>query len=297
MPDNILTMELILDVGSTKTEWIILDENAVFQRFTTDGFNPNCTERQCLVSIVESAKTQYLAPLPKEIQSIHYYGAGCGYEPNCRLIREVFQHNFPNAEIDVTHDLMAACHAILGYEKGIACVLGTGSNACVYDGENIVERAVSLGYLVGDEGSGMHIGREVVKTYFYGFMPVDLRDVFTATYHLELDEFLNNVYHKGRPSKYLASFARFADEHQTHPYIQELVKGCFRACIEAFVLHFGNCKTMKVCFIGSVAMRFKDLLKDCLSEYGLMMGEVMQTPAEGLIRYYGMRHGVFMFNV
>ena len=290
-------MKLIIDAGSTKMDWILLDGNAVIQRFTTEGFNPNCAERQCLVGIVEYVKTHNLASLPKEIQSIHYYGAGCGFEPNRHLIKEVFRHYFPNSEIDVTHDLMAACHALLGHEKGIVCILGTGSNACVYDGGSIVDRAVSLGYIVGDEGSGMHIGREVVKSYFYGFMPKDLRRKFDATYTLELNDFLNNVYHKGQPSKYLASFAKFAVENQTHPYIQGLVKGCFKAFIEAFILRFEQCKSLKICFIGSVAMRFKDLLNDCLSEYGLMMGEVMQTPAEGLIRYYGMRHGVFMFNV
>lgn len=291
MPDKILPMELILDVGSTKMEWIILEGDTVHQRFTTEGFNPNCAERQCLVGIVESVMKRCLATLPQAVQSIHYYGAGCGFEPNRQLVEGVFQQYFPNAKIEVTHDLMAACHALLGREKGVVCILGTGSNACVYDGENIVDRAVSLGYLVGDEGSGMHIGREVVKSYFYGFMPDDLKHVFDATYHLELDDFLSNVYHKGQPSKYLASFAKFADENQNHPYVQGLVKRSFKAFIEAFILHFALCKSLKVCFIGSVALRFKDLLKDCLSEYGLMMGEVMQAPSEGLIRYYGMRHG------
>ena len=273
-------MRLIIDAGSTKMEWILMEGNEVKSRFTTEGFNPNYSEKQCLV------ETCHGASLPDGIRSIHYYGTGCGNEQNCLLIKEVLQERFPGADIHVTHDLMAACHAVLGYEKGIACILGTGSNSCLYDGENIIEKAVSLGYLVGDEGSGMHIGREVVRAYFYGFMPEDLRMKFDAEYHLVLKDFIQRLYHEDQPSKYLASFARFAGENQAHPYIQGLVKGCFKAFIEAFVLRYEGCKSLKISFIGSVAFHFQDILKESLVGYGLTMGKVMQAPAEGLIRYY-----------
>ena len=279
-------MRLIIDAGSTKMEWILMDGNVVKQRFQTEGFNPNYAERQCLENMVSFVETQNFASLQQNIRSIHYYGTGCGNEQNCLLIKEVFQHHFPNAEIHVTHDLMAACHALFGHEKGIACILGTGSNACLYDGENISEKAISLGYLVGDEGSGMPIGREVVRTYFYGFMPEDLRQQFEAEYHLELKDFIQQLYHNEQPPKYLASFAKFAGEHQNVPFIHDLVKGCFKAFVEAFVLRFEGCKEMKVGFVGSVAYHFQDVLKECLAEYSLTIGEVMQAPAEGLIRYY-----------
>ena len=273
-------MRLIIDAGSTKMEWILMDGNVVKQRFYTEGFNPNYSDRQCLV------ETCHGASLPNEIRSIHYYGTGCGNEQNCQIIKEVFQAQFPDADIHVTHDLMAACHAVLGNEKGIACILGTGSNSCLYDGESIIERAVSLGYLVGDEGSGMHIGREVVRAYFYGFMPEELRMRFDAEYRLELKDFIQRLYHEEQPSKYLATFAKFAGENQSHPYIQGLVKGCFKAFIESFVLRYEGCKSLKISFIGSVAFHFQDILKESIAEYGLTMGKVMQAPAEGLIRYY-----------
>lgn len=273
-------MKLIVDSGSTKMEWILLDGNEVKSRFQTDGFNPNYSDRQCLLEICSGAS------LPDEIQSIYYYGTGCGNERNCQKIKEVLQDCFPNADIHVTHDLMAACHALLDHEKGIACILGTGSNACVFDGESIIEKAVSLGYLLGDEGSGMHIGREVVRAYFYGFMPEDLKQQFDAEYHLELKNFIHVLYHEGQPSRYLASFAKFAGEHQAHPYIKGLVKDCFRAFIEAFILRFGNYKSLEICFVGSIAYHFRVILKETLADYGLTMGEVMQAPAEGLIRYY-----------
>ena len=290
-------MRLIIDAGSTKMEWILMDGETVKNRFVTAGFNPNYAERQCLENIINFVETRFIASPDDEslfsrrdesasLQTIHYYGTGCGSEQNCLLIKEIFQHHFPMAEIHVTHDLMAACHALLGHKKGVACILGTGSNSCLYDGENMVEKAVSLGYMVGDEGSGMHIGREVVRAYFYGFMPEELRQQFDAVYHLELKDFIQRLYHEDQPSKYLASFAKFAGENQSHPYIQALVKACFKAFIKAFVLRYEGCQSLKISFIGSVAFHFQDLLKESLAEYGLTMGVVIQAPAEGLIRYY-----------
>ena len=273
-------MRLIIDAGSTKMGWILMDGPEVKAHFVTKGFNPNYSPVQDLVETCRGAS------LPNEIQSIYYYGTGCGNEQNCQIIKEVFQNYFPHADIHVTHDLMAACHAVLGHEKGIACILGTGSNSCLYDGKNIVEKAVSLGYLIGDEGSGMHIGREVVRAYFYGFMPEDLRQKFEETYHLELKDFIDKVYHQPQPSRYLATFAKFAGEHQSNPFIKELVKGCFKAFIEAFVMRYSECKSLKISFVGSVASHFQVILNEVLTEYGLVLGEVMPSPAEGLIRYY-----------
>lgn len=276
-------MILIIDSGSTKMDWILLDGQEVKARFVTEGFNPNYSDIQTLESFVE---TQHFASLPNEIQTIHYYGTGCGNEQNCLLIKGVLQRRFPHADIHVTHDLMAACHALLGHEKGIACILGTGSNSCLYDGSNIIGKAVSLGYLVGDEGSGMHIGREVVRAYFYGFMPEDLRHQFDAEYHLELKDFIQILYHDEQPSKYLASFAKFAGENQDHPFVRALVRGCFEAFVRAFVLRFDDCKNLKISFVGSVAYHFQPVLEETLSAWGLVLGEVMASPAEGLVRYY-----------
>ena len=275
-------MRLIIDSGSTKMEWILLDGKTVKNRFTTKGFNPNYSDIQCLSEIIDLVDIRCFATL----RQVHYYGTGCGSERNCQLIKEMFQNRFPEAEVYVTHDLMAACHAVLGHEEGIACILGTGSNSCVYDGKNIIDRAVSLGYLIGDEGSGSHIGSAVVRAYFYGFMPEDLRQAFDATFHLELKDFVQQLYHKEQPSRYLASFAKFAGEYQNHPYVRALVKDCFKAFVEAFVCRYSEYKTMQVSFVGSIAYYFQTILRECLTDYGLMMGEVIQAPAEGLISYY-----------
>lgn len=274
-------MKLIIDAGSTKMEWVILEGNSVKERFCTDGFNPNYSPIQDLMILVE---TRFIAS--SNIASIYYYGTGCASEHSCLLIKEVFKQYFPKADIHVTHDLMAACHALFGHEKGIACILGTGSNSCVYDGERIVEQAVSLGYLLGDEGSGMHIGREVLRHYFYHLMPDDLSQKFDQAYHLTRDELIENLYHKEQPSRYMASFAEFAGKNQVQPYIHNLIKNCFTEFVEAFVCRYGSFKSMKISFVGSVAYHFRNVLEETISNFGLTMGEVMSSPTEGLLRYY-----------
>lgn len=290
-------MQLIVDSGSTKTEWILLNGNENQTRFLTAGFNPNYSDIQDFENLLSSVETQCFAS-PNDalhnietqdiasLQKIHYFGTGCGNEQNCQLIKKVLQRHFPQAEIEVTHDMMAAARAVLGHKKGIACILGTGSNSCLYDGENITEKAVSLGYLVGDEGSGCHIGKEVIRSYFYGFMPEALCQKFNETNHLELKDFIDKTYHQLQPSRYLASFAEFAGEHQDEPFMHDLVYGCFEAFIKAFVLRFEHCKSMEISFVGSIAFYFQDILKECLQDHGLTMGDVKQAPADGLIAYY-----------
>lgn len=281
---NYTSMRLIIDAGSTKMEWVVLDDGRIVDRFTTRGYNPNYNDSVVFIDILYKELREDF-PV---VDAVYYYGTGCGSDTNRENVAQFLRVRFEEAkEVVVTHDLMAACHAVLGREKGIACILGTGSNSCVYDGESITEQAVSLGYLLGDEGSGYHIGKEITRAYFYGFMPDELRHEFDQTYHLELKDFIGNAYHHPTPSKYLAAFAKFAGENQNNPFVRDLVKNCFRAFIEAFVLRFDDCKSLQISFVGSVAYHFRDLLRETLADRGLTMGEVMQSPSKGLIRYYG----------
>lgn len=278
-------MILIIDAGSTKMEWALVEGNETKARFTTEGFNPNYSDPNRLTEMLDH---QLPAIVPTNLQSVYYYGTGCGAEKNCDMVADAFRQRFAEAEIHVTHDMMAAAHAALGKEKGIACILGTGANSCVYDGEKIVERAVSLGYMVGDEGSGGHIGREIVKSYFYGFMPEELRQQFGEKYQLSMDAFVARLYHMEQPNRYLASFAPFAGEHQHHPFINDLIHRCFDAFIQAFICRYNDYKTLKVSFVGSVAYHFCDILKSCLKAKNITMGEVLQNPMEGLIKYHAL---------
>lgn len=272
---------LIVDAGSTKTDWIVLENGTVTHRVATRGFNPNYSDPKTLPEILKELP----ADLPV-IEQVFYYGSGCGTEANREMVRRCLKTRFKKAEISVTHDLMAVCHAVLGHEKGIACILGTGANSCLYDGNDVTERAVSLGYLLGDEGSGCYIGRKLVRAYFYDLMPLELKLSFHLAYNLELNEFIQRVYHEPEASKYLAGFTKFAGEHIAHPYIQQLIKDSFSDFIRAFVLRYKDCRTLPVSFVGSVAFAFQDLLRESLEAEGLTMGKVMQSPAEGLIQMY-----------
>lgn len=260
-------------------EWVLLAQGEVLSRLTTSGFNPNYADIQTLDNIVASISFQ-------EVQSIHYYGTGCGTEQNCMRVKEVLQNRFPHATVDVTHDLMGACHALFGHEKGIACILGTGANGCRYDGHDITGKAVSLGYLLGDEGSGCYIGRKLVRAYFYDLMPLELKLQFEANYHLSIKELIDRVYHQPEASRFLADFTKFAGAHQDHPYIRQLVKSCFNDFFEVFVLRYKDCRMLPVGFVGSVAFAFQTLLGECLKDHGLTLGKVMRSPMEGLIQMY-----------
>lgn len=269
---------LIIDAGSTKMEWAILEKKKVVDRYTTPGFNPYYAS----IKVLKEALNRDFPT----VDAVHYYGTGCGLPKNCHRIRNVFRKRFPEAEVFVNHDLMGASHALLGHQQGVVCILGTGANSCLYDGENVVAHAVSLGYLVGDEGSGCYIGRKLARAYYYSLMPEELMADFMIKYNVNIEEFIDRVYHQEGASKYLAGFAEFAGEHIDHPYIQALLKECFNDFIKLFVLIYKESREWPICFVGSVAFYFQTLLYECLSAEGLTMGKVMRSPMDGLIQMY-----------
>ena len=275
--------KLIIDAGSTKTEWVVLDGERVKDHITLGGFNPNYNDSNVFMDILYK-------DLPKDfpaVDAVYYYGSGCGSEANREDVAQYLKVRFKEAQVvKVTHDLMAVCHALLGREKGVACILGTGANSCLYDGNEVIGQGVSLGYLVGDEGSGCYIGRKVARAYFYDLMPLELKLSFEQTYHLEIKDFIYNVYHENLASRYLAQFAKFAGEQQQHPYMRQLVKECFEEFIQHFVLRYQDCHSLPISFVGSVAFYFQELLKECLETKDLRLGIIMQSPMEGLIKYY-----------
>lgn len=272
---------LIVDAGSTKMEWVELEKGKVIQRYHTQGYNPNYAEESQFTEILEGLEIPCDRPM-----KVHYFGTGCGADANRQKVSQLLTKHFPNAEVEVGTDMLGAARALLGHEQGIACILGTGANSCLYDGNDIIDKAVSLGYLVGDEGSGCYIGRKLVRAYFYDLIPLELKLEFEKMYKLNINDFIDRVYHQPEASKYLASFTEFAGEHQSHPFIQQLVKSCFKEFIDAFVLRYPDCRNQRVCFVGSVAFYFQYLLHDCLSAEGLTMGKVMRSPMEGLIQLY-----------
>lgn len=277
-------MKLIIDCGSTKADWVILDGNKMHVSFQTEGFNPNYTDRETISNII-SNNIVYKTYI-QNITEIYFYGSGCGNEINCNLIKEIFSLIFISAEIMVSNDMMAACHAVLGNNEGIACILGTGSNSCFYDGKVITDKAKSLGYILGDEGSGSYIGKVLIRDYFYDKMPADLSVKFEGKYQISLNTLIDNVYHKNLASKYLADFSRFAFENKEHDYVKDTLSRCFDEFIECFVLRYSNNESYEIGFVGSIAYYFKDILNESLENHGLRLGKVIKNPIEGLIKYH-----------
>lgn len=277
-------MKLIIDCGSTKADWVILNGEEVVSKFQTEGFNPNYTDKNTISSII--LDNSYYNTYIQHITKIYFYGTGCGNQENCNLIGDIFKSIFSNANIVVTHDLTAACHALFGNKNGIACILGTGSHSCHYDGKDIIDKAVSLGYIIGDEGSGNHIGKQLLRDYCYKKMPTELSEKFEKDYDTETTSIIDNIYHKSQVSKYLASFSRFAYENKEHTYIKDLCSKCFDEFIEYFILRYKAAKDFEIGFVGSIAYHFQDILSECLETQGLKISKIVKNPIEGLIEFH-----------
>ncbi len=277
-------MKLIIDCGSTKADWVIINDKNIVISFQTEGFNPNYTDRKYISSIIlnEVRYNTYTQGITK----VFFYGSGCGKEENSLMIKDILESVFINADIIVTHDMLAACHAILGDKKGIACILGTGSNSCLYDGIEITEKSISLGYVIGDEGSANHIGRKIVHDYFYKIMPEDLLLKFEKEYNINISDFIENIYHKNQVSKYLAEFSKFAYANKEHDYIRNLCSECFNEFIEYFILKFKPTANTEIGFVGSIAFYFQDMLSECLECKGFKISKIVKNPIEGLIYYH-----------
>lgn len=297
-------MLLICDCGSTKAEWVLLDGNNVVKRFITNGFNPNFTDNETIGGIIDEASKTIDN---QDVGKVFFYGSGCGSEANKIKVAMFFAIIFKINDIEVYPDTLAACHALFGRNAGVACILGTGSNACVYDGEKITQSIVSLGFMLGDEGSGCHIGKRIVHDYFYKIMPDDLRAKFNDKYHLDRDTLLKNVYNGDAPSRYLAAFAQFANENIDNQYIKKIVGDCFDIFIKDYLKPHadlaenaervskenGSLKRadlaeadVMVAFVGSVAFTFKDILTKCLDNHHLKCLKIIKNPMDGLIEYY-----------
>lgn len=274
-------MILICDCGSTKAEWTLLDGNDVAKRFITNGFNPNFTDNLTMNNIIGEAINSIDN---QNVSSVYFYGSGCGSDGNKLKIKLIFSKLCPQAKAEVYPDTLAACHALFGKNPGVACILGTGSNACVYDGENITQSVASLGFMLGDEGSGCHIGKRIVHDYFLGIMPEDLRAKFDEKYHLNRDAFLKRVYQGEQPSRYLAEFTMFAIECIENQYIKKIVGECFEEFMNVEMRL--DASLHDIAFVGSVAFTFKDILLQVLENHNIKCSKIIKSPMDGLIEYY-----------
>jgi len=275
-------MILIIDCGSSKADWAFLENDFLVKKCVTNGFNPNFNDLDLLSRITIYSISENIDN--KDVTNIYYYGSGCGNETNIIKVKSVFENIFTNAKVDVYSDILGSCHALFGNEPGIACILGTGSNACFYDGKKITKNAISLGYVLGDEGSGCHIGKQIVHDYFYGIMPDNLRVKFNEKYNLKRDILIEKVYKSEQPSRFLASFSKFASENIDNQYIEDLISKSFNDFINYYIEPLSDNKD--VAFVGSIAFYFQNILRKCIENHHLNVKKILKSPMDGLVKFH-----------
>lgn len=276
-------MILIADSGSTKTDWVLHDGDTVVFRTNTQGLNPTQQSAEDIYKVISAELDgKITADAPN---TIYFYGAGCAYETANNRMKEALEQYFRTRDIHIHSDLLAAARALCGHEEGIACILGTGSNSCLFDGENITDNTPSLGYILGDEGSGAHLGRQLVSDCIKKQFSNDLRNKFFAKYNLDVATILERVYHTPLPNRWLASLTPFLYENKENPEIQMLLKHCFTQFFQRNTMIYRR-SWLPIHVVGGVGVHFATEIKETAESLGLSIGNIVESPMAGLIEYH-----------
>ncbi len=276
-------MILIADSGSTKTDWCLIDKNEVVLRVQTKGMNPYFQSEEEIVEEI----TKTLSPqLPKKpLSALYFYGAGCAFD-KIELMRKALERSIcVEGEIEVNSDILGTARALCGREAGIACILGTGSNSCYYDGKNIVANVSPLGFILGDEGSGATLGKLFIGSLLKNQLTEGLKETFLDEYKLTPAEIIDRVYRKPFPNRFLATFSPFISKHLDDDSLQALVKEAFAAFFRRNVMQYKQEKC-KVHFCGSIAYYYRELLMSVAEELHICVGNIVHTPMQGLVAYH-----------
>lgn len=279
-------MKLLVDSGSTKADWISINE-AGKVLFTTQtlGLNPEVLEKD---AIIERLNDKFdISHNKLKVTHLYFYGAGCGTDRMKDFLTEVFKEYFSNAIISVHEDTYAAVYATTPKnEKAIVCILGTGSNCSYYDGKVLHQKVQSLGYIAMDDCSGNRFGRHMLRGYYFNQMPKDLASEFESEYNVEADVVKNNLYKMPNPNAYLATFAKFLIKHKDTDFCKKYIESELEDFIENYIKQFDNYKDVPVHFIGSIAFYLKDELEILMKKQEIKLGNVLRRPIDGLIQYH-----------
>jgi len=275
-------MILIADSGTTKTEWCILTPEGVSETVITSGINPFYQDASNISAILKNEFTYGV----KKFDSIFFYGAGCTNKEKEDIVRTALLEVFTSDHMLIGSDLLAAARSLCQDRPGIACILGTGSNSCLYNGSIIAENVSPLGFILGDEGSGAVMGKQLISDVLKKQISPDLIKDFFETFPTTATEILENVYRKPFPSRYLAGFTRFLSKNIHHPEIEQIVINSLRKFAERNLLQYTSIESTPVHFTGSIAFFFKLQLSKVLAEQNLILGNVVHTPMGGLIAYH-----------
>lgn len=277
-------MVIIADGGSTKTSWCLITDSNTKVYFNTEGYNPYFADTP---TIIHSLRQHLPENLRREaVTEVNYYGAGCSAPEKIEVVAAAMRAVFTNANVYVGHDLLAAARALLGVEAGFAAILGTGANTCFYDGKNVTLNIDSLGYFLGDEGSGSHIGKRLVRDYMRGYLPEGMQKIFKDTYELTNEDIFDNLYNKPLPNRFLASFSKFLYENNNFAYSREVVKESFNAFFTNLVCHYPNYQQYSLNCVGSVGYNFRDVLEEVSAEHGMAFGKIIRSPIDDLVYYH-----------
>lgn len=280
---------LIADSGSTKTDWRLLTADGQAHTLQTDGINPYY---QTTDQIINTLRTQLLPQLNGLTENgaatdLYFYGAGCTGPDINRRVADAMRTVLLNLQTaDVNSDMLGAARAAAGHAPGIVGILGTGSNACCYDGSRITRGIQSLGFWLGDEGSGGYLGKTLVRDFFQERLTADLRSAFQNRYHLDRQTLLENAYQKPYPNRYFAHFTPFLTENIRHPHVVDLVTDAFTLFLTTYVRRFPEADSWPVHFVGSIAYYFAEPLRRAVQTCNLTMGYILKAPAERLVEYH-----------
>ncbi|KAB1153296.1 N-acetylglucosamine kinase [Tenacibaculum aiptasiae] len=278
-------MILIADGGSTKADWIALDNNKeeVF-RVRTLGLNPAVVSKEELLNRIENIFQ--LINIKEAVEAIHFYGAGCGTAIPIKILHDVLKSIFSNASINISEDMLAAVYASSAQNPAIVCILGTGSNSCYYDGNNMEMITPSLGYTIMDEASGNYFGKQLLKDYYYRKMPQKIAKSFEEEFNVDADYIKLNLYRKPNPNMYLASFAKFMFDYKDKKYIKKIIKKGFQEFFKYRILPYQKGTETPIYFIGSIAYYFIDILENVASKNNLIITDVIQRPIDNLVKFH-----------
>ena len=278
-------MILIADGGSTKCSWCLLDDahNRVY--FNTEGYNPDFMDTAAITASLGHSLPDTLAR--DQIRAVYYYGAGVSSAHKAEVIAGALRQLFPQAQAHVTEDLLAAARALLGRQAGFAAILGTGTNSCLYDGNKITYNVDSLGYFLGDEGSGSYFGKRLMRDYLRGLLPDGLQEIFRDAYQLgSRNDVLDRLYNQPLPNRYLASFAKFAYDHNNVSYCRDIVVEGFEAFFQNLVLHYPRYQEYTFNCVGSVGYNFRDVLTQVARGHGMEVGKIIRSPIDDLVTFH-----------
>lgn len=277
-------MILIIDSGSTKSDWMLVEHQQVSNQFKTMGFNPFFHTSETITEAI--LQNEGLNAVASKIQAVHYYGAGCSSEYLNGIVEKALAKVFNSATITVDHDLAACAYATYTGEPAISCILGTGSNSCYFDGEKVSQAVPSLAYVLGDEGSGNYFGKQLLRAYLYKKLPAHIHDDFVAAYNLDKNTIFENVYWKPYANVYLASFMKFISDRKEDTYFKIMITNGMSDFLKTHVCSYENHQQVPVHFVGSIAHYFENELRIAANELGIQIGQIIRKPITSLVDYH-----------